>query len=138
MTGAALLAIRPIPVEAAVVGYKEPVSDEPIFHLALPDEWAAAVATGSYERSTRGRSLADEGFVHASFRHQLAGVANGFYADLDELVLLEIDPAALGAEVRLEPIPSGAEFPHVYGPIPLAAVASTTIMRRVGEQWSFD
>lgn len=114
-----------------------------IFHLALPDEWAAAVAVGSYERSTRGRSLADEGFIHASFRHQLAGVANGFYADLDKLVLLEIDEAALGAPpfeipVKLEPIPSGEHFPHIYGPLPLAAVISTTVVRRSGEQWSFD
>lgn len=37
-----------------------------IFHIADPDEWKAARATGAYTRSTRGQSLAEVGFIHCS------------------------------------------------------------------------
>ena len=97
----------------------------PIFHLALPDDWHAARRVGRYEISTRGRTLADEGFVHCSFEHQVAGTAQRFYADVDGLVLLTVDPDLLGAPVIVETaVAGGEEFPHVYGPIPIDAVVS--------------
>jgi uncharacterized protein (DUF952 family) len=110
-----------------------------LFHAALPGEWAAAEAAGVYEMSTRGRTLADEGFIHASYENQVERVVNSFYADLDELVLLEIDRERLGVEVRDES-PSGdpadEHFPHLYGPLPVAAVAAATAWRREsGEPW---
>jgi uncharacterized protein (DUF952 family) len=89
-----------------------------IFHLALPDEWAAAHEAGEYRRSTLGRSLEDEGFVHCSYAAQVRDTYDAFYVGRGEVALLTIDPARLGgAEVREE-----GGFPHVYGPIPLAAV----------------
>ena len=95
-----------------------------LLHLAEPDVWAAAARTGSYTGSTRGRSLAEEGFVHCSFQSQQAGVAAAIYPGTPALVLLEIDPEKLGgAPVRVESVPGSTErFPHVYGPIPTAAV----------------
>lgn len=105
---------------------------EPIHHLALPTHWEAAQADGVYAVSTRGRSLADEGFIHAADRHQVEGVANRYYADLDHLVLLTIDPELVGAEVRWEPAVDGADehFPHVYGPLPVAAVIAASDWHR--------
>jgi uncharacterized protein (DUF952 family) len=99
-----------------------------LYHLALADEWAAAQAAGGpYRRSTIGRSLADEGFVHCSFAGQVRGVADRFYGGRADVVLLEIDPARFAAEVRVEDlIGAGERFPHVYGPIPLAAVVRAT------------
>src|SRR3954471_2348057 len=96
-----------------------------LFHIALRTDWAAARAAGRYELSTRGVTLAEQGFVHCSLRHQVLPVADAIYADLaaGELVLLVIDPARRGARVRLEPVtPGGEEFPHVYGPVPVGAV----------------
>ena len=50
-----------------------------------------------------------------------------FYADLDEVVLLRIDPHRLGAPVIVEDLlGTGEEFPHVYGPIALDAVIDAT------------
>ncbi len=96
----------------------------PLYHLALTDEWADALEQGrDYERSTVGRSLAEEGFIHTSFASQVEGTAAAFYAGR-EVVLLTIDREAVPSEVRLDVIADGREFPHVYGPIPLAAVAS--------------
>ena len=99
-----------------------------ILHIALPDDWAAAKPTGEYRVSTRGVTLDDEGFIHCSYPNQVEGVANRFYADIAELVLLHLEPELLDAEVRLEPAVEGGteEFPHVYGPIPTAAVIATT------------
>ena len=98
-----------------------------ILHIALPDDWSAARAGGEYRVSTRGVSLDDEGFIHCSHPNQIETVANRFFGDLSELVLLHIEPEFLEAEIREEPAANGGElFPHVYGPIPTAAVVATT------------
>jgi uncharacterized protein (DUF952 family) len=98
-----------------------------IFHLALAGDWQAAQVCGEYAVSTLGRSLAEEGFIHASRADQWPGVRERFYADVAEpLVLLVIDPARLAAEVREEHVPgTDATFPHIYGPINLDAVVET-------------
>lgn len=103
-----------------------------ILHIALPDEWAEARAVGEYRRSTRGRSLDEIGFVHCSYPSQVVRVANFAYGDVAEVVLLHIDPELVEAEVRVEPgEPGGTElFPHVYGPIPTAAVVDETWWER--------
>lgn len=96
-----------------------------LWHLAEGPHWAEATRTGSYQRSTRGRSLVEVGFVHCSYPDQLAGVAAAFYADADDLVLLRIDPVLVPAEIRVE-----GGFPHVYGPIPVTAVTAIEPLTR--------
>ena len=99
-----------------------------LYHLALSEEWRQARAAGVYSRSTRGRSLEEVGFLHASYAHQIAGTYARFYADLPAgaVRLLTLDPARLaaaGLAVREEPAPgSGELFPHLYGALPLEAV----------------
>lgn len=88
-----------------------------LYHLALVDEWEAARVVGEYRRSTRGLALDEVGFVHLAHEHQLAGVHDRYFADAGPLVVLEIDPSRLGAEVRVED-----GFPHLYGPLPTDAV----------------
>jgi uncharacterized protein (DUF952 family) len=110
-----------------------------LFHAALPEEWADAQAAGLYDRSTRGRSLVDEGFIHASYENQVERVVNSFYADLDELVLLEVDRERLDVEVVDESPtgdPADEHFPHLYGPLPVSAVAAATSWHREsGQPW---
>jgi uncharacterized protein (DUF952 family) len=98
----------------------------PILHLAIESDWQAAVATGGpYDRSTIGVSLAEEGYVHCSFPAQVAETAERYYAGRDDVVVLVVDPGRLGCEVVVEDLAgTGTEFPHVYGPIPLAAVVA--------------
>lgn len=101
-----------------------------LWHLAEPADWALAQAVGSYEGSTRGASLAEVGFVHCSYPEQLPLVVAVFYADVvSDYVILELDRERLeaaGSPVRDEPgarsDPSAPLFPHIYGPVPLAAV----------------
>jgi uncharacterized protein (DUF952 family) len=104
-----------------------------IYHIALVPEWQEAVAHGSYLTSTRGRTLADEGFLHASAAHQVAPVANLFYSDLDEadLTVLVIDVDRLGPEVRFEAVPGWDDpLPHIYGPMNTDAVVGTLPLTR--------
>lgn len=112
--------------------------DDAIFHLALPDDWRAADGGTPYTVSTRGLDLAEVGFIHCSTLGQLEGVANGFYADVDELVVLTIDPDLLDVDVRWEPPAPGLEerFPHVYGPLPQRAVVATRTWRRGSDGWA--
>jgi uncharacterized protein (DUF952 family) len=99
---------------------------ERIFHLALASDWAAAKQSGDYRISTLGRSLEQEGFIHASREDQWRETRRRFYADVpEELVLLEIDPALLTSELRVEEVPeAGDSFPHIYGPLNLDAVVA--------------
>lgn len=95
--------------------------------LAHVDDWGAALRTGWFDRSTRGQSLADVGFIHTSTAGQIVRVAQTFYADDPEpLLLLVIDAPtvqAAGSELRWEPA-AGEDYPHFYGPIPVAAVVA--------------
>ncbi|QPN56789.1 DUF952 domain-containing protein [Synechococcus sp. CBW1107] len=97
-----------------------------LYHLALAPEWRAAKCEGIYRRSSRGLSLEDVGFIHASHSHQLEATHQRFYADAADVLLLTIDPgrlAAAGIEVEEEPAPgSGELFPHIRGPLPLETV----------------
>ncbi|HEY0699097.1 MAG TPA: DUF952 domain-containing protein [Micromonospora sp.] len=101
-----------------------------IFHIAEVADWQAAQAAGDYRVSTRGRTLADEGFIHAARREQVLGVAEAFYADAGPLLLLTIDPARLSSPVRDDEVAPGIVFPHVYGPIELDAVVAVAPLDR--------
>ncbi|OIJ89286.1 glutathione S-transferase [Streptomyces sp. MUSC 14] len=98
----------------------------PIFHITERSLWEAARERGSYEVSTRGRTLQEEGFIHFSTREQLPRIAAflyGHYDGPDELVVLVVDQALVGVPVKYEAMePDGEEFPHVYGPLPVDAV----------------
>lgn len=95
-----------------------------IFHIATSADWRAAQASGLYTTSTIGRTLAEEGFIHASRVEQWQGVRNRFYAEVTEpLVLLMIDTDRLSSAVVEETVADSEEtFPHVYGPIETSAV----------------
>ena len=95
-----------------------------VFHLAHASDWDAAVAAGDYRVSTRGMSLDEVGFIHAASAEQLAGVAERFYRDDPEpLVVLEVSEELLGFSVRWED-GGGELFPHLYGAIPIGAVTA--------------
>jgi uncharacterized protein (DUF952 family) len=98
-----------------------------IFHLATVADWAAAQASGGYTTSTIGRTLVEEGFIHASRADQWQGVRSRYYADVTEpVVLLVIDTDRLTSPVVEEAVGEGGEtFPHVYGPINPSAVVQT-------------
>jgi uncharacterized protein (DUF952 family) len=112
-----------------------------IYHCSLVADWTAARAAGEYTVSTRGRSLAQEGFLHASYAGQVAGVLARFYADVTEpMVLLVIDPDRLTVPVVPESPPGASaddaeKFPHIYGPLAVDAVVDVRPLRRGDSGW---
>lgn len=87
-------------------------------------------ARGEYRpgASYRAASLGVEGFVHCSDFGTVHLPANRLFAGRTDLLLLVIDPAKLDVPLRWEPgsppSPDGVWFPHIYGPIPPAAVVA--------------
>jgi uncharacterized protein (DUF952 family) len=97
-----------------------------IYHIATASGWDAARRDGQYTISTRGRTLAEQGFIHASTSGQVAPVANMVYKGLPGLLVLVIDTDRVGPEIRWEPVPGwDAPFPHIYGPLNTDAVVAT-------------
>ncbi len=86
------------------------MSAERLFHLAPPDAPASARDSGLWSPP----SLASEGFVHLSFARQLPGTLAIHFADVRELLLLEVDGAAVEDALRIEASRDGELFPHVY------------------------
>lgn len=97
-----------------------------LVHLCSVEEWQLAQRSGEH----RPDSLGAQGFVHLSAPEQVHLPANRLYAGRGDLVLLHIDPDKLTDPVRWEPgVPTDPEamlFPHLYGPLPVGAVTTTT------------
>jgi glutathione S-transferase len=103
------------------------VSSTPVYHLALAVDWDATSLT--YDRSTLGKSLDEVGYVHASTAGQVKQIADLVYRGRSDVLLLKIDPDLLDVPVRYEEAEGGERFPHIYGPVPKAAVVSVTPLR---------
>ncbi|MEK9673420.1 MAG: DUF952 domain-containing protein [Rhodospirillaceae bacterium] len=93
--------------------------DTAIYHMCRRGEWQAAVATGFYSGSSQDQ---DDGFIHFSSAAQAVVSAAKHRAGQDNLVLLRVDPDKLGPALKWEPSRAGQLFPHLYGPLPVAAV----------------
>jgi uncharacterized protein (DUF952 family) len=100
------------------------MTDRPttILHITTASGWAAAQAAGEL----RAPSLDVEGFIHCSTEAQVLATANRIFRGSGDLLLLELDVAKIGPEVRWERATDvGDEFPHIYGPLNLDAVTGT-------------
>jgi uncharacterized protein (DUF952 family) len=90
-----------------------------VYKICSRAEWQAALDAGEYSGSAD--DLRD-GFIHFSRAHQLAGTAAKYFAGREDLVLLAVDAAALGAALKHEPSRGGDLFPHLYGSLPVTCV----------------
>lgn len=93
-----------------------------IYTLVRAAEWRAAEQAGAYAGSADD---ARDGFLHFSTAAQLRGSAAKHRAGVPDLLMVEADAAALGDSLRWEPAAGGKRpglFPHLYAPLPLAAV----------------
>jgi uncharacterized protein (DUF952 family) len=94
-----------------------------IYHLAKTGAWEVAVQSG--EAYTGTADDAADGFLHFSTAQQIVESAARHRAGERDLVLLAVDANALSNELRWERSRGGAEFPHLYGALPMAAVRWT-------------
>ncbi|MDR3516177.1 MAG: DUF952 domain-containing protein [Azospirillaceae bacterium] len=98
-----------------------------IYHVCRSTEWQESQKGDLYPGSSQDRH---DGFIHFSTRDQLAASVAKHRAGQDGLVLLTVDTDALGPALRWEPARGGQLFPHLYGPLPVAAVRSVDPLTR--------
>jgi uncharacterized protein (DUF952 family) len=93
-----------------------------IYTLVRTADWRAAEAAGAYAGSADDRR---DGFLHFSAAGQLRASAAKHRAGVPDLLMVEVEAAALGDALRWETAAGGSRpglFPHLYAPLPLAAV----------------
>ena len=100
-----------------------------LLHMTTATEWERARRTGRYAAG----SLPEQGFLHLSTAEQVSLPANALFAGRRDIVLLCVDRTRLDAELRWEsgdpPDPTGMEFPHLYGSLPVPAVRAVVAYR---------
>jgi uncharacterized protein (DUF952 family) len=95
------------------------MTDGFLYHICRLDEWQAAAASGLYPGSSQDRA---DGFIHFSTCGQIVESAARHRAGQEGLVLLAVDPVALGPALKWEPSRRGELFPHLYDSLPASAV----------------
>ena len=96
-----------------------------LVHLCETAKWSDARRRGEIRTDAAGAD-----YIHLSTPQQVHLPANRLYRGRSDLVLLHIDPDRLGSPVRWElgvaTDPESMLFPHLYGPLPVAAVIRVT------------
>jgi uncharacterized protein (DUF952 family) len=95
------------------------MATEPIYHVCKSAEWEAARRDGRYAGSSQDTA---DGYIHFSAADQVVASAARHRAGQHDLVILEVDSAALGPALRWEASRGGRLFPHLYGALPADAV----------------
>ena len=85
-----------------------------IYHMCRAEEWAAAVASGSYPGSSQDQA---DGFIHFSTKGQIVESARRHRAGQDGLLLVAVDAVRLGDRLKWERSRGGDLFPHLYSPL---------------------
>lgn len=97
-------------------------SADVLLHMCTVRDWLSVRSSTELTPA----SLSEVGFVHLSTVEQVHLPANRLFPGREDLVLLVVDSGRLGSPVRWEPgVPGDPEsmvFPHLYGPLPTAAV----------------
>jgi uncharacterized protein (DUF952 family) len=109
-----------------------------IYHIVAEADFLACTDAQRYLPA----DFAASGFVHCALEASVLPVANDYYAAVAGLLLLlRIDPDRLTSETRYEAadpsaaagtthLASSSVFPHVYGPIDLAAIDGVGILTK--------
>ncbi len=92
-----------------------------VYHATSRAEWDAAKPTGEY----RPGRFDEEGFTHCSSAAQVGRILDWLFRGRADTVLLVIQLDRLDDGVLVyENLEGGDElFPHIYGPLPVAAVS---------------
>ncbi len=92
-----------------------------IYKICPQSVWDEARPAGAFAGA--GIDLVD-GYIHFSTAEQAPETARLHFAGQSGLVLVAVDAALLGEALKWEPSRGGDLFPHLYGPLPLAAVTA--------------
>jgi uncharacterized protein (DUF952 family) len=88
-----------------------------IYKIAPEPLWRSAVEQGAFTGSPVD---VKDGFIHFSTAAQARETAAKHFAGAADLVLVAV--ATSGLDLKWEPSRGGDLFPHLYAPLPVAAV----------------
>lgn len=89
------------------------------FKILTAEQWASFQRNGLFHGAPV--DIAD-GYIHMSTSDQLAETLAKHFAGQVNLTIAEIDLSLFGDELKWEVSRGGALFPHLYAPLPMAAV----------------
>ena len=96
-----------------------------IYKITPEVPWRAAERAGQFAGAAV--DLAD-GFIHFSTATQARETAARHFAGQAGLLLVTVEADALGPALRWEPSRGGELFPHLYAPLPMAAVREVSAL----------
>jgi uncharacterized protein (DUF952 family) len=91
-----------------------------IYKILSASIWDEAVRVGVFHGA--GIDIAD-GYIHFSTAAQMRETAARHFAGQTDLVLVAVDGAILGADLKYEVSRGGDLFPHLYAPLKVSDVA---------------
>jgi len=83
-----------------------------IYKTCPRSQWQTAQKSGTYTGSDDDQR---DGFIHFSNAEQLEATLAKHFTGQDDLVLISVDAAVLGDDLRWETSRGGKLFPHLYG-----------------------
>jgi len=89
------------------------------FKILTAEQWASFQRNGLFHGAPV--DIAD-GYIHMSTSDQLTETFAKHFAGQANLTIAEIDLSLFGDELKWEVSRGGALFPHLYAPLPMAAV----------------
>ena len=97
-----------------------------VYKICPVSLWREAEHSGVFRGSEDDRR---DGFIHFSTAAQVAETAAKHFAGQTDLLLVRINTANLGDQLKWEPSRGGALFPHLYADLPLGCVRSIEPLR---------
>jgi len=99
--------------------------DAIIYKILQQSEWAEMQVKKFFDGSAHDKR---DGFIHLSTAAQLQGTLDKHYRGGDVVILLAIKFEDVADIVKWEVSRGGAEFPHIYGSLPLTAVVEHRVL----------
>lgn len=90
-----------------------------VFKICPADLWAEAERTGVFSGAPVDHA---DGFIHFSTAAQVAETAARHFSGQEGLMLVAVATAPLGPALKWEASRGGDLFPHLYAPLPVAAI----------------
>ncbi len=97
-----------------------------VYKVVTREAWEDACRLGAFGGSDDDLN---DGFIHLSAAHQLAGTLAKHFKGQTDLVLITLDADALGDKLKWEPSRGGDLFPHLYGALPTAAARNVRTLK---------
>jgi len=99
--------------------------DKFIYKVLTPTQWKSFREAGVFMGSPVDLQ---DGYIHLSCADQLKGTLDKWYADQDEVVLLQVEANRVQEDLKYEVSRGGAEFPHLFAALPMRAIQQSWVV----------